>query len=137
MERFPVAVIDDECDTFTPNSNVRKSEEDATAIHRAVSRVIEKLPVCTYLGYTATPMANEVQELDDRLKPQKVTVLEPGADYLGSEDLFHKDSAYPTVIRDWEAETALPDSLKKAVGTFITHSVLFHHEDRAVGFTRA
>jgi hypothetical protein len=77
-------------------------------------------------------MANEVQELDDRLKPQKVTVLEPGADYLGSEDLFHKDSAYPTVIRDWEAETALPDSLKKAVGTFITHSVLFHHEDRAV-----
>ena len=132
MERFPVAVIDDECDTFTPNSNVRRPGEDPTAIHRAVSAVIEQLPVCTYLGYTATPMANEVQELDDVLKPQKVTVLEPGVDYLGPEDLFAEDSTYATVISDWQAEIALPESLKEAVGTFITHSVLFHHEDRSI-----
>jgi hypothetical protein len=132
MERFPVAVIDDECDTFTPNSNVRRPEEDPTAIHKAISAVIEQLPVCTYLGYTATPMANEVQALDDALKPQKVTVLEPGADYLGPEDLFHGDSAYATVITDWDAEIGMPESLKEAVGTFLTHSVLFHHQDRMI-----
>lgn len=132
MQKLPVAIIDDECDTFTPNSNIRNPDKDATAIYRAVLGVANALPVCTYLGYTATPMANELQPLDDALKPQKVTVLEPGPDYLGPEHLFGKDSNYPTVISDWGVDAPIPESLREAVGAFLVHSILFHHEDLSV-----
>jgi hypothetical protein len=132
LERVPVVVIDDECDTFTPNSNIRNPDDDATAIYQAVAGVIEQLPVCTYLGYTATPMANELQELDDALKPQKVTLLEPGPDYLGPENLFDSESLYTELITDWDSQDPLPESLKEAVGTFVSHSLLFHHDDVAI-----
>ena len=132
LAKVPVAVIDDECDTFTPNSNIRNPDEDATAIYQAVVGVIEQLPVCTYLGYTATPMANELQEIDDALKPQKVTLLESGPDYLGPEHLFDSDSHYTELITDWDSQNPLPESLKEALGTFVSHSLLFHHENVAI-----
>lgn len=132
MRRLPIAVIDDECDTFTPNSNIRNPDKDATAIYTAVLGVVEAIPVSTYLGYTATPMANELQALDDALRPEKVTVLEPGPDYLGPEHLFGTGSRYPNLIFDWDGSSPLPDSLKEAVGAFIAHSVVFHHEDPEV-----
>lgn len=132
MRNFPIALIDDECDTFTPNSKLNNDFEEASAIYGALLGLKESVNVCSYLGYTATPMAQEVQTIEDALKPERVTVLEQGIDYLGAEHLFSPDSNYPETVFDWNGTDPLPVSLKEAFGNFLVSSVIFHHEDQGL-----
>ena len=129
MLQFPALLVDDECDSFSLNSNIRRPDKEETAIYQSLVNLQQSLPVCSYLGYTATPMANQLQDLDDQLKPQRVTVLEPGSDYMGLEHFFHDDSSFPTEIKDWGDDDELPVSLKEAMGQFLVRVTLLHHSN--------
>ncbi len=132
LYRVPVVIVDDESDAASPDANLRNTQNSATATNRAINKMRDNLPVNSYIGYTATPMAQQVTPLDDSLKPERVTVLEPGRDYLGVEHLFGRDSGYAREIPAWTDVDPLPESLKKAVGTFLVSGVLFHHEEPSV-----
>jgi LysM repeat protein len=85
----------------------------------------------TYLGYTATPQALTVIDLDNSLKPSFVHPLPPGKGYTGLNFFFpqkadsfaHQNSYHINDIEDDLAETLLnnsrPESLTEAVHNFI------------------
>ena len=132
LRKAPVLVVDDECDSASPNGNVNQPEADRAATNAALVRMRNSLPLHTYVGYTATPQAQVLMEIDDALKPDRVTSLDPGEDYLGVEHLFAGDSTFAHSVKKWDSTDNLPESLKIALGTFVLQSFLFHHPDADV-----
>lgn len=132
LERTPVLIIDDECDSASPNANVNQPERARAATNAAIVRLRESAPFHTYVGYTATPQAQVLMDIDDVLKPQRVTSLEAGGDYVGVEELFADDSKFATEIAAWDATKKMPDSLRAAFAVFVVQSFLFHHPSKVV-----
>lgn len=130
ISESPVLVIDDECDTATPDGNVN-SDRDQTTLNSEITTLRSLLPTHTYLGYTATPQAQLLMDLDDIMKPQLVSLLEPGPDYLGAEELFSESSDFAKNIEHWSEEDVLPVSLSEAFGLFLVQNYLFHLRDPA------
>jgi hypothetical protein len=128
ISETPVLVIDDECDTATPDGNVN-SDRERTTLNREILNLRSLLPNHTYLGYTATPQAQLLMDLDDFMKPQQVSLLAPGPDYLGAEELFSETSSFAKKIEQWSDEDVLPVSLSEAFGLFLVQNYLFHLQD--------
>ena len=106
-------------------------QEIETATFAELNNLRSVFSFHTYLGYTATPQALTVIDLDNSLKPSFVHPLPPGNDYTGLNFFFpqKKDSfshGNTHHIKDIEEDIAdiisnnsRPDSLIKAVHIFI------------------
>ena len=132
LERTPFLIVDDECDSASPNGNVNLPDEERAATNAALVRMRNALPFHTYVGYTATPQAQILMDIEDVLKPERVTNLEAGEDYVGVETLFTRDSKFPSEIAVWDPTQKVPNSLKVAFGHFVVQSYLFHHPDKEI-----
>lgn len=123
---FPTLIIDDEADQASLNTRVAKGEE--SSIYSAINALREKAINHTLLMYTATPQAPLLISMSDVLSPEYVTVLTPGSDYVGGEELFAEGNGnYVRLIPDEELPDSLlggqvseiPDSLCDALATFL------------------
>lgn len=78
---LPVLVIDDEAD---------QASVATRTINPLIRKILEKLPRCTYIGYTATPFANVlINPAADDLYPKNFILNLPRPDgYFGSERIF-------------------------------------------------
>jgi hypothetical protein len=94
---LPILVIDDECDQASVNVG---PDENPTATNREIRNLLNLFPRNSFVGFTATPMANifinPEAANDDQgndLYPKDFIIrLKPSAEYLGPERLFGIDS---------------------------------------------
>jgi hypothetical protein len=82
---LPTLVIDDEAD---------QASVQTKTINPLIRRILEKLPKCTYIGYTATPFANVLIDPGaDDLYPSNFILNLPRPDgYFGTERIFGRDA---------------------------------------------
>lgn len=137
-------IIDDECDSSTPNSARQVGNEgDVSSVHGEVFRLFSMFKQCSYVGYTATPFANVFMNRDSptSLYPSDFIVSLPKpSQYMGDEEFF--SGRYPDVYQgvansDLNIFCALGDSLpqsaKHAIKQFVARriEVLARLEDEA------
>lgn len=79
----------DQTSNWTPSvGEVILLEEVRSTTNKSVLSLRESLPFHSYIGYTATPYANLLQDTIDELDPAFGVILEPGVNYNGSEFFF-------------------------------------------------
>lgn len=81
-------VIDDEADQASLNTNVNNPNANPSTINRYISGLLENNYAKAYIQVTATPYALMLQESEDKFRPQRTFILEPGNGYVGGEELF-------------------------------------------------
>lgn len=130
----PMMFIDDESDYASVNTN-KKDKEEATAVNRAIRRILERSHKTTYVGFTATPFANVLinpEEKDDLFPKDFIYSLYPPSNYMGAQKYFgqerHKyartdvhdaEVAFPFKHKSTHHVPELPESLLRAIDTFI------------------
>jgi hypothetical protein len=133
----PLLVIDDEADNAS--INIKHGSGEVSRINGQIRDLLNMFERSCYVGYTATPFANifispdtKDDMLGEDLFPRSFIVsLDPPTNYFGANRVFLEDSE--AIIRHIEDNedilplkhekdteiTALPDSLLKAIRTFV------------------
>lgn len=127
-------VIDDECDSSTPNSARQVANAgDVSSVHGEVFRLVSLFRQCSYVGYTATPFANVFMDRDapTSLYPKDFIISLPKPEnYMGDEEFF--SGRYPGVYQGvaksdldifCDLGNDLPQSAKTAIKQFIARRV--------------
>jgi hypothetical protein len=139
-----ILIIDDEADNASPNT--KKSDYDPSAVNRRIRDIYNRFPIASYIGFTATPFANifinpyDINDDDQDLFPHDFIVQLNAPDYyFGGDSVFPRDGSIPSVIRMLNTEepnfipvkhkkdlvvTALPESLKEAILSFLLNNVI-------------
>ncbi len=99
-------------------------ERPETTTHRQIKRLRKLLRQHSYLGYTATPVANFLIAQVSHLSPQSATILEPGSLYTGANFFFGNEKRFKSHIKEVEEENIVknqikPDSLVEALKVFL------------------
>ncbi|MBO7044402.1 hypothetical protein J6W34_07855 [bacterium] len=118
-------IIDDEGDQASLNTEYKKNRESAT--YNQIKTMIETLNYPLYLSVTATPQANVLLGEYSELKPQKLFLIEPSNNYVGSE-FFHLNDSHIIFINENDVKQLdeneeIPDSLFNAIKYFLIASV--------------
>jgi len=114
LSQLGTLVIDDEADQASIDTNANKTDDDGnpidpTSTNKAIRKLLERLPKCAYVGFTATPFANVLidKTAEEDLYPRDFIVsLEEPDGYFGSRQLFGLGMA-PSVASP-EANFAAP-----------------------------
>ena len=138
LQEHPMLLVDDEADHASVNTN--KEGVDATATNARIRELLHLFDRSSYVGYTATPFANifidpetDNEMLGDDLFPRDfIHSLDPPDNYIGPDTVFSEDAAQDLLceVDDYtaflplrhkkdESPEALPESLMKAIRTFI------------------
>lgn len=148
----PVLIIDDEVDQASVDTKNADAVENASAVNKAIRKILDSLNRYSYVGYTATPFANVFIDPDKEgdLYPRDfILCLESSRDYCGIKDYFgvdiktdsddttddHEEDLFVKISdmndmfggRKLDAGTSalkLPDSLKNAIRYFILSSAI-------------
>ncbi len=99
-------------------------ERPETTTHRQIKKLRQLLKQHSYLGYTATPMANFLIAQVSLLSPQSATILEPGSLYTGAKFFFGNEINKKNHIRVITEENInenkiKPESLTEAIKVFL------------------
>ena len=118
-------IIDDEGDQASLNTEYKKNKESAT--YNQIKRMIEILNYPLYLSVTATPQANVLLGEYSELKPQRLFLIEPGNNYVGSEFFHLNDDSHICFIDEDDVKQLenekIPDSLRNAIKYFLIGSI--------------
>lgn len=134
----PMLLIDDEADNASIDIN--SSPEKSSKINSQIRQLLNLFDKKCYVGYTATPFANifvDPYTVNDMLKEDLfprdfIVTLDEPSNYFGADKVFigNKNSTFLREIVDNEDTlpirhridhnvTEIPESLKKAIRTFI------------------
>ena len=99
-------------------------ERPETTTHRQIKRLRQLLIQHSYLGYTATPVANFLIAQVSHLSPQSATILEPGSMYTGAKYFFgdsYNEKKHIRVIKEENKKDnkIKPESLTEAIKIFL------------------
>ena len=127
-------IIDDECDSSTPNSARQvHNEGDVSSVHGEVFRLFSMFKQCSYVGYTATPFANVFMDRDAKtsLYPSDFIVSLPKPySYMGDEEFF--SGRYPDIYHGvarsdldifCDLGSSIPLSAKTAIKQFVARRI--------------
>ena len=92
LNACPTLIIDDEADQASVNTGT--GDSDRTVINDRIVTLLETLPRCAYVGYTATPFANVfIDPTHPRdLYPRDFIVdLPTPAEYFGAQRIFGRE----------------------------------------------
>lgn len=115
LEHVPTLIIDDEADqaslnTFAAKNQITGNDKKSTN-YREVEALKAALPHHSYVQYTATPQANLLISLDDKLSPEFAELLTVGDGYVGGAELFKPHGKYAATIPDVEAVATQAESI--------------------------
>lgn len=131
---LPLLLLDDESDYASVNTN---ADTNPTAVNEAIRGVLAKFSRSSYVAFTATPFANifiDHDQTDDLFPRDYVYSLETPTNYVGAEatfgtadrpadagvmDLSDAESYFPSRHKSDLHVADLPESLRKAVRTFL------------------
>ena len=91
-QNCPMLVIDDECDQASVNTS--RNEARRTVINQLILSLLRSSRKAAYVGYTATPFANVLNEppLDENLYPRHFILSLPRPqNYFGPERIFGRE----------------------------------------------
>jgi hypothetical protein len=96
LAQLPALIIDDEADQASINTNYGRLDEDGeeydpSKTNRAIRDLLQALPKCVYVGFTATPFANVLidAEVAEDLYPRDfIAALPEPVGYFGPRQLF-------------------------------------------------
>ena len=111
---------DEEID-LKPGTEIMLEKNESTT-HRRIKRLRQLLPNHTFLGYTATPMANFLISTVNNLSPRSGTVLAPGSLYTGAKFFFGTDEnkkKHVKLVTEKYEQNVRPKSLVEAVRIFV------------------
>lgn len=140
LSDIPALIIDDEADQASVNTKKKKAggtqddeARERTAINKHIAGMLETMPRCQYLAYTATPYANVfVDPVDsaDIFPKDFIAALEPSSEYMGAKS-FHdigepaddrvmsnRDAYYRPVSVD-ETGMAAPEGVEAALDAYV------------------
>lgn len=131
--QVPTLIIDDEADQAGLNLLAQQQAESST--YEAIMALRAAAMAHTYVMYTATPQANLLIEVQDRLSPDSVVVLPSGPTYVGGEELFSPGSTFFRAIPRQDLPTATmpqpgdgpPTSLIDALAYFFVALAVAQH----------
>lgn len=95
--RYAAIIFDDEGDQASLDTNTRKRSRAGikvapSAINAAIqSKLRLALPRHVYVSVTGTPQAVLLQSADSANRPSFITMLPPGASYIGGDRFFNTD----------------------------------------------
>jgi len=127
LAKVPTLVIDDEADqaslnTFTAK-NILKGTNRKSRNYANIVELKKRLPLHTYVQYTATPQANLLMDLADTLSPEFGELLTPGEGYVGGATLFAKGAHFAETIPPSQVEATsdevAPATLQEALRYFL------------------
>ena len=130
-----VLIIDDEVDQYGLNS--KYSENKQSTIYSKIEQLRDIFIKHSYVGYTATPQANMLIQLEDMMSPNYLFSITPGKNYVGGKDLFDDISSSNNNLKiinqfnlDDDNET-IPEDLQKALLEFciIATNSIFKEQD--------
>lgn len=104
IDHVPALIIDDEGDQAGLNIAHRQGRESAT--YAAILGLRAAAPNHSYVFYTATPQANLLIDINDRLAPDSVVVMDAAETYVGGADLFGPGSTFYRPIPTSEVPAA-------------------------------
>lgn len=81
IDNIPLLIIDDEADNASLNNLGHKGREAATKINLQIRCMLNMFSKASYIGYTATPFANILQDRNER-PDSEYTVHIKGTDYV-------------------------------------------------------
>ena len=138
-----ILIIDDEADYASVSTS--SNPEKPTTINRCIRNIVNKFPIASYVGYTATPFANIFINPDDDenyldLFPSDfIAQLHAPSTYFGGRLVFPNKDAHSKYIRlIFESEPnflpvvhdkyvqypAMAESLKEAINSFVICNVI-------------
>lgn len=96
LQQLPTLVIDDEADQASIDTNYGRQDDagdpiDPSSTNQCIRDLLELLPKCVYVGFTATPFANVLIDanLQDDLYPRHFIASLPEPEgYFGPRELF-------------------------------------------------
>ena len=90
---IPVLIIDDEADNASLNNNSHRGETLASLINKRVRAILKMFSKSSYIGYTASPFANILQNREHQRKIDADTFTHKGKYYTFEvcQSLFPKD----------------------------------------------
>ena len=99
-------------------------EQSESTTHRRIKRLRQLLPRHTFLGYTATPLANYLISTVNNLYPKSGTLLAPGSLYTGAKYFFGTEEnklKHVKVVKEKDIAKSgeKPKTLPEAVRIFI------------------
>ena len=140
---LPLLILDDEADNASLNNYGSKGKEHASKINGQIRALLDLFTVKTYLGYTATPFANVLQDRND--KPEGywiekyrvdkefeernfgqvdnifpddfIELLKSPSNYVGAKQIF--ETANP-IENEWDDNRKIPviELIRDNIGNF-------------------
>lgn len=118
LKELPAIVIDDEADHASINTNYGKKDDDGESIdpsatNKRIRKLLSVLPKHVYVGFTATPFANVLIDVDeDDLYPKDfIATLPEPPKYFGPRKLFGLGMG-PSDLSPHEQEKPLLDVIR-------------------------
>ena len=149
-----VIIVDDEGDQATLNTKAYRAELSST--YNAVVELKSKLASHCFLSVTATPQANILIDVFDRLSPDFGELVQPGNGYCGLREFHGQECSDKRVYVIDESEPSLlddegaPDSVYQAMAMFFVgnavrnargdykkHAMLFHPSQKKIDHEKA
>ena len=116
----PTLIIDDEADHA--GLNTEKDNKNYSKIYSAISALRKSLPMHSVAQYTATPQALLMISKKDPYSPEFVKFISPGEKYIGTKEVFDKNSSIVSIIPGKDALVEKPDitdTLETAIFHFL------------------
>lgn len=133
IDNIPLLIIDDEADNASLNNLGHKGKEEATRINLQIRCILNLFSKSSYIGYTATPFANILQDRNEtpdnpyevktktdeykfypigNLFPEDfIELLNPPSNYIGPKNFFEtkisttkKIHSLIEVVYDWNEQ---------------------------------
>ncbi len=143
-------MIDDEADqaSLDTQKNVKSSARKPSKINAAIAEAFEGINIKAYIQVTATPQALLLQSDGTPFRPDFITIIEPGQDYVGGDELFSSDYSrdkYLRIYTDSDIDLSIPESaeigfpmpkaLKDSLCTFIISATAKFLMKEGTGFS--
>lgn len=142
LSGIPILVIDDEADQASPNTfaaaNLSRGTNRNSTTYSEIVSLKAVLPHHSYVQYTATPQANLLMALQDRLSPEFAESVTPGEGYVGGQRLFAGGGNFVHTIPTAEAAATMgshpngPPTLSRALAVYLLGAAALEVAERTV-----
>jgi hypothetical protein len=141
---LPLLILDDEADNASLNNDGAKGREYASKTNGHIRAILEMFHIKTYLGYTATPFANVLQDrnecpendweikykfkgedsekklkrVDNIFPDDFIELLDPPSNYIGAKQIFETVKSIENSTDENEKMPLLASSIKDYIEEF-------------------
>lgn len=118
----PLFIVDDEADAASLNTLVNQQRQ--SQINRRLEEIKKTSSSSIYLEVTGTPQANLLQTKQSGWKPYFIYYFQPGASYIGGNQIFNDNSGIICLTDNEESKEILADDEYPENG--LLRAVLMH-----------